>query len=555
MKQMVIRLAAMGAALVSATTAAAAAPPAQPTLVVAISVDQFSYDLYERYRPTFTGGLKRLGEGLAFTGYQSHAATETCPGHSTILTGAHPARTGIVANSWYDRADASIVYCVSVAEAADPDARGSAKLRVDTLGDWLKAARPGARSVAVSGKDRAAIMMAGHHPDAIYWWADKKGFSTSRYAGPTTPQVLAPAAAFNAARFAAWRTAPPQLWPKEVSAACAALQAPHRFGELELTGEVPPQTAPGGALPTKDPSFSEELRASPELDRLTLAFADQLVDRFRLGQGPQTDLLAVSLSTTDYIGHRYGNGGAEMCVQMASLDAELGAFLDGLDRRGMPYVVVLTADHGAADAAERVGASRVNGRSIVDSLAEHLQDAFGLAYDPVAGRGARQIAIKLDPADEPRRAEMVASARAWLKARPEVAEVYTAAEIAAVRVPAGKPVAELTLPERFAESFDAERSGDLLVAYGEKATVGMPRSLGDSVAGHGSPWDHDRRVPILFWWRGVAPTLEAQPMETVDIAPTLAPLMAVPTPEVDGRCVDIGQGCGSEPKLRPPLRQ
>ena len=157
--------------LAAASLAHAAEPRPVPKLVVVISVDQFSANLFSQYRSRYVGGLRTLADqGLVYiNGYQTHSGTETCPGHSTILTGAHPARTGIVANSWYDRADASIVYCVSVAEAADPDARGSAKLRVDTLGDWLKAARPGARSVAVSGKDRAAIMMAGHHPDAVYF--------------------------------------------------------------------------------------------------------------------------------------------------------------------------------------------------------------------------------------------------------------------------------------------------------------------------------------------------------------------------------------------------
>ncbi|CAN7437383.1 alkaline phosphatase family protein [Phenylobacterium sp. LjRoot219] len=544
MKTLAMRLAAIGAALLSASAAVAAPPPAQPKLVVAISVDQLSLELYERYRPTFTGGLKRLGEGLAFTGYQSHGATETCPGHSTILTGAHPARTGIVANSWYDRASGKTVYCVSVEGGGEPDARGPGKLRVDALGDWLKQARPGARSVAVSGKDRGAIMMAGQHPDAVYWWADKRGFATSRHAGPTTPQVLAPAEAFNAARSAAWRAAPPRLWPQQISARCAALQKPHRFGALELSGAVPPQTAPGGVLAPDARDFDEELRASPELDRLTLAFADQLVDRFRLGQGPQTDLLAISLSATDAIGHRYGNGGAESCVQLASLDAALGAFLAGLDRRGVPYVVMLTADHGAIDAAERLDppAIRVDGRAITRGLARHLQATFGLSYEPVAGN-SRQIVLTLAAADAPRRGEILAVATAWLKARPEVAAAYTAAEIAAVRIAPGTPVTALTVPERFAESFDAERSGDILVAYVERATVGMPRELGDSVAGHGSPWDYDRRVPILFWWRGVTPAREAAPMETVDIAPTLAPLMAVAAPQVDGRCVEIGQGC------------
>ncbi len=91
-------LAALGLAL-SAQAAPAAKPPPQPKLVVVISVDQFAYDLYDRYKPSFTAGLKRLGQGASFVGYQAHVATETCPGHSTILTGAHPARTGIVANS------------------------------------------------------------------------------------------------------------------------------------------------------------------------------------------------------------------------------------------------------------------------------------------------------------------------------------------------------------------------------------------------------------------------------------------------------------------------
>src|SRR3954469_3468215 len=96
-----------------AGSAAAAAPP-QPKLVVAIAIDQFSAELFQRYRPSFTGGLKRLGDGVAFTGYQSHAATETCPGHSTILTGRHPAATGIVANTWFDAKSGSSVYCVAV---------------------------------------------------------------------------------------------------------------------------------------------------------------------------------------------------------------------------------------------------------------------------------------------------------------------------------------------------------------------------------------------------------------------------------------------------------
>ena len=542
-------LAGLGAALLGATPlaaqAAAAVPPPPAKLVVAISVDQFALDLYQRYRPTFTGGLKRMSDGLVFTGYQSHAATETCPGHSTILTGEHPSHTGIVANTWYERDTGSSVYCVAVPGDADPNARGPQKLKVDTLGDWLKRAHPGARSIAVSGKDRAAITMGGHHADAVYWWVDRVGFTTSRYE-PSAPAVLKPARAFDKARFAAWRATPPRLWPKAVPARCAALETPHRFGALALTGEVPPQTAPAGGLPVTDGHFDDELRASPAFDPMTLEFAGDLTRQLKLGRGRSTDLLAISLSATDLIGHRYGNGGAEMCVQMAELDAALGRFFAGLDRQGLAYTVVLTADHGASDAPERAGPpeTRVDAAALLQALSAHLRQAFDLSYDPLVGDDPRQLILSLAPLDQPRRGTIVADAKAWMKARPEVAEAYTAEEIAQVVVPKGKPAPELTLPERFAESFDRERSGDILVAYADGATLGWPRAAGDTVAGHGSPWDYDRRVPILFWWPGVRPVTEAAPMETVDIAPTLAAVMAVPAPPVDGRCIDIGQGCG-----------
>jgi predicted AlkP superfamily pyrophosphatase or phosphodiesterase len=358
------------ASLLAGSAATAAPPPQQPRLIVAISVDQFSAELYQRYRPSFTGGLARMGQGISFTGYQSHAATETCPGHSTILTGHHPAATGIVANTWFDRATGSSVYCVAVRGTADPDARGPQNLRVDTLGDWLKRAEPNARVVSISGKDRAAIMMGGHHADAVYWWNDGVGFTTSSYAGPATPAVTAPARAYDAALFARWKASPPKLWPTDVAPACAALEQPHRFGQLQLSGKVPPDLSlaveSGDFLDRTD--FQDQLRVSPTFDPMTADFAIRTVDRLHLGQGPATDLLAVSFSTTDYIAHRYGNGGAETCVQMAAVDQAIGALLAHLDSLHVPYVVVLTADHGGIDAAERA--------------AEHGVDAHRI--DPVA---------------------------------------------------------------------------------------------------------------------------------------------------------------------------
>ena len=159
------------AALLAAPAAAQQPPP--PKLLVVFSIDQFSADLFDEYRPHFTAGLARLATGTVFrNGYQSHANTETCPGHSTILTGDHPARTGIIGNSWIDQSlqrDDKNVYC-----AEDPTVPGSSsnhytvsakQLMVPVLGEAMKARWPGSRNVAVSGKDRAAVMMSGHNAD------------------------------------------------------------------------------------------------------------------------------------------------------------------------------------------------------------------------------------------------------------------------------------------------------------------------------------------------------------------------------------------------------
>lgn len=539
---------ALGAFLFQPSGAAAAPPPSGPKLVVVISMDQFALDLFQRYRPTYEGGLKRLSEGLVFQGYQSHAATETCPGHSTLLTGDHPARTGIVANNWYDRKTGSNIYCAAAPGVADPGAAGPSMLRVDTLGDWLKVQKPGSRTIAVSGKDRAAIMMAGHHSDAVYWWRDGLGFGTSRHAGPATARVLAPAKAFDQATFAAWRKAPPKLWPSEVPDRCRALEKTYAFGRAPPSGTLPPEPSKGvedrsGFL--QDAGFADQFRVSPLFDPVTLDFAGRLVAADKLGRGPATDLLAISLSATDFVGHRYGNGGAEMCVHLAILDRALGQFFARLDKLGTPFVVVLSADHGGVDAAERAGppAQRIDTRRLMAALAADLRARFSLTYDPIAGDDPREIVFGLAPEDSVRLGAIRTEALAWLRGQPEVAAAFPADEIAAAAPARGRSVTELTLQERFHESYDPERSGDIMVAYAERATLGVPLSPTDNVAGHGSPWDHDRRVPILIWWQGVAATDEARPMETIDIAPTLAAMLGVKPPPIDGHCVEVGQGC------------
>ena len=193
---------------VLAQDAPAAAAPAvtdaqsQPTLIIAISVDQFSADLFTQYRPLFTGGLARLSQAVVFPqGYQAHAATETCPGHSTILTGAHPGNNGIIANNWFDLSlarDDKRVYC-----SEDPTVEGTSSasgryapsthyLRVPTLGERMRAADPRSRVVSIAGKDRAAIMMGGRGINET-WWLSPTGLASYRgtEASPAVARISA----------------------------------------------------------------------------------------------------------------------------------------------------------------------------------------------------------------------------------------------------------------------------------------------------------------------------------------------------------------------------
>ncbi|MGH8443659.1 MAG: alkaline phosphatase family protein, partial [Solimonas sp.] len=551
----------MGVLLCSAA-AQAGAPP--PKLIVAISVDQFSAGLFEQYRPTFSGGLARMaGEGVVFpNGYQSHAATETCPGHSTILTGRHPSGTGIVANAWYGEPGdkPQKIYCVSDDSTTVPgrdEGRGPAKLRVSTLGEWLHQANAASRTVAVSGKDRAAITLAGHDPTAVFWWDDEKGFNTYVPAGQSADERLKPVAAFNDEIARRWAKGPPR-W-KPIDKRCNALYGSHAYGALNLEHRVPPVLPLDPGKPLRDDkAFKSWLRASPELDRITLELAGHLAEQYELGRRDATDVLAISLSATDYVGHRYGNQGPEMCEQMAALDRMLGDFLERLDDRKLSYLVVLTADHGAMDAAERVAergidAERLPGteeafvarlnEAVRDDLNKSLPAKGKLDVDPFYGDAqalylTRKVDAKLKP-------KLIASARAWLEKEPKIAAVFSKDEALAGLPPANKPVDELTLLERFAESTDAERSGDLQIAWQPYIAAGEPKKIGDTIAGHGSPWNYDRRVPIVFWWPDARGFEQYLPIETVDIAPTLAAIVGVVTPPVDGRCRDLDRGAAS----------
>lgn len=538
-------IAALSLSLASAC-AYAQPRPAPPKLIVAISVDQLSADLFAEYRQLFTGGLRRLSEGAAFpAGYQAHAATETCPGHATLLTGVRPGRAGIVANNWFDlgaaRAD-KYVYC-----AEDERVPGSTSenytvspvhLRVPTLGDLMRRANPQSRVVAVAGKDRSAVMMGGHNPNQRWWWRGER-FVSHEGVVPSTAVTAANdgiASALSAARE-----------PMSLPAPCAARNRPVAVGGRSVgDGSFARAAGDAGAF-----------RGSPDLDAATLALADGLRRELRLGQGSAPDLLAIGLAATDYVGHGRGTQGAEMCINLLALDRALGAFFDGLDRAGIDYVVMLTSDHGGLDLPERSGeegigdAARVDPALRVTTVGRAIGQRLGLA-GPVLFGDSSFGDIYLDRAlsEADRRRAHDEAVRAY-RAHPQVAAVLTRAEIEATPVPAGPPDS-WSLAERARASFDPQRSGDIVVLLRPRVTPIADASRG-SVATHGSPWDYDRRVPILFWRRGMTPFEQPLAIETIDIMPTLAALIGLPVPadSIDGRCRDLQVGPESSCSILP----
>jgi predicted AlkP superfamily pyrophosphatase or phosphodiesterase len=532
-------LAALG--LASAADAAPAPPAGPPKLLVVIAVDQFSANLFEEWRPRFTDGLRRLSGGVAYpSGYQSHAATETCPGHSTILTGLHPTRTGIVGNTVRDPQTGKSVYClydpgVKLAHDAAASPVGPGPLLGTTLGDWLKAVSPQSKVVAVSGKDRGAINLAGHNPDGVFWIADGFGFTTYVRPGEDPAQRLAPVAALNAKLSPRWTKAE---WTYS-HPDCRAAERTYDFNGKPYTAKLPPERW----TPTADPAeIRRRLNASPAYDDMTLEAAREFLRSYRLGKGPATDVLAVSFSATDYVGHTYGARGPEMCEQMHNLDRLIGVLLKDLDALRVPYVVALTADHGGSDLAERLHeqgypAARINGAAVLERVNQALTAALSLSAPPLAGSLQEPELAASVPAE--RRETVTEAAVHMLRAQPEVADAYSLTELLKTSVPKDKPADELTLKERFAESVYPGRSPDILVAL-QPYTVTYPARPGGTLAGHGTVWNYDRRVPILFWWPGAPSETRFLPIETVDIGPTLAGAIGLKTPEdLDGRCLPL----------------
>lgn len=299
--------------------------------VVIVVVDQLSSEAFSRIKPQ--GGFKLLNERALFfpNARYPYLHPETCPGHATIATGFYPSAHGIVANEWKDVENKKQIYCVE-----DPVYKRSAALLLKpTLGDLLKKIQPRTSVVTLSGKDRSAIMLAGHHADQALWYDSKTGNFIS---SPFYPAPSAAVQQFNEERH--WDDFFMNPW-----VVSKGRQYPYGFG-LE-----------------RDTEFFESLYQGPAVDRLTFDLFKQLVEK--RDRTSALSYFGLSLSSLDTVGHRYGSSSEEYRSVLSQLEMIVGELLSLLDKEfgEQGYILALTADHGVLP-VERKGYGRVSAEDV-----------------------------------------------------------------------------------------------------------------------------------------------------------------------------------------------
>ena len=315
----------------------AAAPSARPKLVVLIVVDQLRGDMLDRYRSDLSKGYARLMNGGAWftNAYQDHAITETAPGHASTLSGRFPASTGIISNS-AGVADRDYPLLGGAREiGASPD-----RFVGTTLTDWLAANDPRTRVLSVSFKDRGAILPIGKSKRDVYWYSTSTGnYTTSTYYRDTLPAWVT---AFNARRIPQRYVGGEWKLSRPLNAYAEPDSVPYENGGEDFT--FPHH------FPTDTVRAFSYLQYTPTMDSLTALLALEGLDRLDLGRGPQTDLMSVSFSATDRIGHTYGPDSREAHENEIRLDQTIGWFIDSLYkvRDSSSIMLALTADHGVS---------------------------------------------------------------------------------------------------------------------------------------------------------------------------------------------------------------
>jgi predicted AlkP superfamily pyrophosphatase or phosphodiesterase len=537
MRNTVLVLGILGFAIGRLLAQPAQAPSPSPRLVVLLVVDQMRSDYVTRFQQDWTKGLKRImreGAWYSNAAYPYHT-TFTCAGHATIATGAFPRSHGVFQNEWFDRALGRSVTCTEERTQKNlgyfEGATGgdsAVNLKLPTLGDELRRQR-GARVVTLALKARSAIMMAGQAGQAVTWFStSRQGFETSSaFASGPVPSVTAFMHANPIERDFG------KVWDRLLP---IARYPTADAGEREAPPRGWTATFPH-PLRADDPAVRDQWEMSPYADEYLARLAVALVDAEELGQrDATTDLLAVSFSSPDILGHAFGPQSQEIQDMYLRLDQTIGTLLDALDAKvgHGRYVVALGSDHGVADIPEQ---ARSEGRDAGRLSTGRMTSIVDAAMQTAFGKG--NYVARLSSNDlyfEPQMYEKLVGNPAVMSqvvntilAQPGVASVFRREELA--------DPSSLKDPRRRAAalSYVEGRSGDLRLAV---KPGWMFRADGTT---HGSPNLYDQQVPVIVMGPGVKAGTYREAVTPADIAPTLAALAGIQLPSAEGRVLSAVQ--------------
>lgn len=539
----------------AAQAAPATVTPKNDTrLVVMVVVDQMMPMQLTRLAPYFDGGFGRfLAEGEQWTNAShGHGVTETAPGHASLATGTFPSRHGIVGNEWWGPEGETI------RAVADPNVElvgGPLNLRTEPsspanlvlpgISDYLQQLDPESQCVGVSGKDRSAILGMGWAGEAYWWFTDGRGFVSSSWYGDALPDWVLE---WNTDWLERARTAG-LSWESTLPDGIeeAGTGADDREGENKLLHDT--------TFPHEGPEFTDEpdvrqvIRAAQWvyethfMDDFTLELAERAVRAKGLGTDEHVDYLLLGLSSCDTVGHRFGPRSHEVTDTLLRTDDLLGRFFELLDEhvgKGK-WVAVLSADHGVLELpetlrAQGIDAQRIQGRALIDTELAAVERSLTetLGGDYVAGirfEGLRFSQSKARTAGLDLKAARVAGAKALMQEAGAYFDYAFTAEglEAKLRELAQSGERAHDAEALMARSYYPERSPDVSLVVKPRHVVWRAGTT------HGSPWDYDREVPLIFLGPGFEPGVHAEPCLTVDVLPTLFDRMGLPVPaNLDG---------------------
>jgi predicted AlkP superfamily pyrophosphatase or phosphodiesterase len=487
-----------------------------PKLVVVIVIDQFRGDYLERYRDQFgdAGFRFLLDHGAYFPNCNyNYANTRTAPGHSTLFTGAYSNGHGIVANEWWDQKKKKMVTSVEddatklVGVAGDKTGASPHNLLADTLGDELKLATQGKSHVfAVSLKDRAAVLPAGFAGDAAYWIDAKSGaWVTSTYYRDDLPKWVQD---FNSSR-------PQKYWDREWK---------------DAQGTLLRSTAHRKSKDGSEAGFYEVIGSTTLGNEYEFEFAKELMVYENVGRGPATDLLSISLSPNDILGHQVGPDSPEMQQMALDLDHELADFINFLGHQiGLANVwIALSADHGVSSLPDAVKKLHIPAANLdAKKLEADLNAALAAKFSPGHPAAPPANYVKLDypmawldqeafPAHIHEHDAEAAVGEAMKQAG--LRDYYTKSQLAEGEAP------DTPLGRKYLNSYSPEGSW-YVMGVPDIYTVGSSKGTD-----HASPYNYDTHVPLAFYGLPFQAGTYRTGVEPIDMAATLASLLGINAP-------------------------